>query len=146
MLADAPHEAVTFLRSRLKQIAAVEPQRLIRLVSALDDEQYKVRKDAESELGRIGDQASGALNEALSNAPSLEKERRLKRLVDGLDAPLRQAEDVRAVRAVEVLERINSADARRLLESLTKGDASARLTREARASLQRLAARPVSAP
>jgi WD40 repeat protein len=145
-LVDSPSETVAFLRLRLKQAAAVEPQQLTRLVAALEDEQYKVRKDAESELGRIGDQASGALYQALSDSPSLEKERRLKRLVDGLDGPLRQQDDVRVVRAVEVLERINTADARRLLDKLTQGDPSARLTREARASLQRLATRPVSAP
>jgi WD40 repeat protein len=146
LLVDTPRETVEFLRARLKQIAAVEPQHLTRLVAALDDEEYNVRSDAENELGRIGEQASGALNQALSDSPSLEKERRLKRLVDSLDAPLRQPDEVRAVRAVEVLERINTAEARRLLESLTKGDANARLTREARASLQRFAARPLSAP
>jgi WD40 repeat protein len=144
LLADTPHEAVELFRARLKQITAVEPQRLTRLVAALDAEEFAVRTDAENELGRIGEQASGALNRALTDSPSLEKERRLKRLVDSLDAPLRQPDEVRAVRAVEVLERINTAEARRLLEILTKGDADARLTREARASLQRLAARPVS--
>ena len=94
----------------------------------------------------IGDQASGILHHALNDSPSVEMERRLKRLVDGLDAPLRQPDEVRATRAVEVLERINTADARQLLESLAKGDPTARLTREAAASLQRLAARPVSEP
>jgi WD40 repeat protein len=145
-LVDTPNETVAFLRSHLKQAAAVEPQRLTKLVAALDDEQYRIRKNAESELGRIGDQASGVLHHALKDSPSVEMERRLKRLVDGLDAPLRQPDEVRATRAVEVLERINSADARKLLESLTKGDPTARLTREATASLQRLAARPVSEP
>jgi hypothetical protein len=41
-------------------------------------------------------------------------------------------------RAVEVLERIGSAEARRLLEALAGGDDRAPLTLDARAALRRL--------
>ena len=51
-------------------------------------------------------------------------------------------ETLRAIRAVEAIERIGNEPARRLLERLSEGDPSARLTREAKDSLQRLA--PVS--
>jgi hypothetical protein len=43
------------------------------------------------------------------------------------------------MRAVEVLEHIGTPDAREVLEKLTRGDPSARLTQEAKASLERLA-------
>jgi hypothetical protein len=142
VMIDAPREAVAFLRPRLKQPAAVEPRRLTRLVAALDDDRYTARREAENELGRIGDQAADVLHQALSDSPSMEMERRLKRLVDGLDGPLTQPDELRANRAVEVLERINTADARQLLEILSKGDRNARLTREARQSLHRMASRP----
>jgi hypothetical protein len=50
------------------------------------------------------------------------------------------------LRAVEVLERIGNAEARRVLEALAKGAPEARLTREARTSLERLLGRTAAAP
>lgn len=47
-------------------------------------------------------------------------------------------EERRAIRAIEVLERIATRDARQLLDELTKGAPDSRLTQEAKASLQRL--------
>ena len=58
----------------------------------------------------------------------------LKKLADGTLPP----EELRAVRAVEVLERIADAEARRVLEDLAGGPPEAPVTREARAALQRL--------
>jgi hypothetical protein len=45
---------------------------------------------------------------------------------------------LQALRAVAVLEDIGTPTARRLLEDLANGASEARLTREAKASLQRL--------
>jgi hypothetical protein len=51
---------------------------------------------------------------------------------------------LRSLRVVEVLERIGTPEARRLLEKLAQGAPEARLTREAKAALQRLAPQPWS--
>ena len=50
---------------------------------------------------------------------------------------------LQALRAVELLEHIGSREARQVLERLAKGAPEARLTREAKASLERLALRPL---
>jgi hypothetical protein len=63
-----------------------------------------------------------------------------------IDAPGPGPEMLRPLRAVEVLERINTAEARRLLERLSKGQPEALLTVDAAASLQRLTRRPPAAP
>jgi len=55
-------------------------------------------------------------------------------------------EDLRQLRAVEVLERIDTPEARRLLEMLADGAAGARLTREARDAIRRLKAYPGAKP
>jgi len=54
---------------------------------------------------------------------------------------VRSPELRRQVRAVEVLERVGGAEARRVLEALAGGAPEARLTQEAKAALARRAAR-----
>jgi hypothetical protein len=48
---------------------------------------------------------------------------------------------LQAVRVTTLLERIGTPDAKQLLEEYAKGEPAARLTREAKASLERLAVR-----
>jgi len=48
------------------------------------------------------------------------------------------------MRGVEVLERIGTPEAKKLLETLSSGETAARLTREAKAALRRLNARETS--
>jgi hypothetical protein len=60
------------------------------------------------------------------------------------EGPTAPPEALRSLRALEVLERVGTPGARRLLEKLSRGAPGARLTREARTSLERLAKRPQS--
>ncbi len=53
---------------------------------------------------------------------------------------------LRSLRVMAVLEDIGIPEARRLLEELAKGTPESRLTREAKATLQRLQRRAASAP
>ena len=53
---------------------------------------------------------------------------------------------LRALRAIEMLEDIGTLEARRVLERLAKGAPEARLTQEAKASLERLALQPIGTP
>jgi hypothetical protein len=66
----------------------------------------------------------------------LEVLRRLERLLDALDRPT--PEEILHTRCVEILERIGSAEAKKLLRRLADGDPLQVLTREARAALSRL--------
>jgi hypothetical protein len=59
---------------------------------------------------------------------------------------VRSPEIVRGVRAVEVLEQIDTMEGQRLLESLAQGTPEARLTQEAKASLERLSRRHALTP
>jgi hypothetical protein len=93
-------------------------------------------------LELLGEAAVPALRQALADAPSAEVQRRAEKLMDKLAGPTPQLETLRALRAVEALEQIGSAEARELLTALAKGMPEARFTRETKASLERLARQP----
>jgi hypothetical protein len=98
------------------------------------------------ELAGEEELAAPALRKVLEGKPSLEVRKRVESLLDALKEPVTSSEKLRLLRAVETLERADSPEARALLERLAQGTPEARLTREAKAALQRLARRPVSEP
>jgi hypothetical protein len=55
-----------------------------------------------------------------------------------LEGPITSPQRLQALRAVEVLEHIGSPEAIKVLEYLSQGAPGARLTQEAKASLDRL--------
>jgi WD40 repeat protein len=139
-----PGPAVALLRGRLKPVPAVGAATIRQLVRDLDDDRGAVRRRAAGELEKVADQAEPLLRKALAEGPSAEVRRQIERLLDDLDRG--RPERLRPLRAVEVLEHLGTPEARQLLEALAQGAPEARLTREAKASLERLARRPVPAP
>ena len=129
---------VSFLKERLRPVPAVDEKRLAHLLAALDAETFERREAASQELARLGEVAETVLRQALANKPSPEPRRRLEALLEKLDEQMLSTDMLRAVRAIEVLERIGTPAARDLLKELTQGAADARLTRDAQASLKRL--------
>jgi len=114
------------------------PEEIKRLISLLDHESFSVRLKATNALEQLGDLANPALRKALLAKNSLEAERRLKNLVDRLDKATLTPDELRRVRAVEVLEKIATPQARALLAQLAAGVPHSRLTQEAAAALRRL--------
>jgi len=64
--------------------------------------------------------------------------RRVTRLLARVEQE-RTPESLRSSRAIELLERLGTAEARTVLDELAQGTSAARRTREAKASLDRLA-------
>jgi hypothetical protein len=141
-LAAVSVEAVRFLKNVLRPAAAPDPEKVSRLIADLDNRRFAVREQASRDLEKLGDVVAPALRRALAGEPALEKRQRLERLLGRQDSLPPAPEGLRAIRAVAVLEQIGSAEARTVLDTLSRGAAGARLTREARASLQRLASQP----
>jgi hypothetical protein len=132
-------KSIAFLQKRLHPTKAVDGKRLARLLADLDATSFKTRKKASRALGQLGDQAEPALRRALQGRPALEVLRRIEAVLDQIErGPLPQ-ETLRFLRAVEVLERVGTPAARRCLARLAKGAPAARQTRDATASLARLA-------
>jgi RNA polymerase sigma factor (sigma-70 family) len=128
---------VTYLKERLAPVS-VDGPRVRRLIAELDSEDFEVRERAKKALGGFADEARPLFREALAGKPSAEVRKALEELLSRDLYVLRSGELLRGVRAVEVLERLGTPEARQVLEALAKGAAEARLTREARAAVKRL--------
>jgi WD domain, G-beta repeat len=136
-----PEEALHLLKQHLRPAKAADPQRLRRLLTDLESEQFTVRENAQEELAKLGDLAEPALRQTLANKPALEVRRRVQAVLERLRGPVTQPELLQSLRAAAVLEDIGTLEARRLLEQLSKGTPEARLTREAKDTLGRLDSR-----
>jgi WD40 repeat protein len=153
----AARQAVPFLQEKF-QVAAGDQKVIDRLIAELDRDDFKTREKASAELEKLESDAMPSLEKALAGKPSLEVRRRIEALL-----AKRAGQEFRRLRAVEVLERIADpgvdpgADASRLAPAATRlapaatrlaaidllkkfasGPPEARLTREAKASLERL--------
>jgi hypothetical protein len=137
-LAAAPAQALPLLRKELRPAIAVGGEKIAKWVAELDDRRFAVREKALAELKRADDQAWPALRKVLEGQPSLELRRRVLQLLTGADSLLPAGERLRAARSLELLERLGTAEARRLLTGLAGGAPEAWLTCEARAALRRL--------
>jgi WD40 repeat protein len=138
-LAAVPAKAVPYLKDRLRAIQEVEPKRVERLLADLNSDTFAVRQSAAKELFALGQRIEPALRQALKGTPTEEMRRRIQILLDRFFRELPSGESLRSLRAVDVLERIATVDARQVLEELARGAPAARLTREAQASILRLA-------
>ena len=137
MLTAAPAEAVRLLRERLRP-AALDVERVRRLIAELDGERFAVREATVKALKELDTLAESALSEALKGTPSSEARKAINALLPVPWTP--QSPDVlRQVRAVAVLERVGTPEAREVLERLAAGAPGARQTKEAKAALDRLA-------
>jgi WD40 repeat protein len=136
----SPQQALEFCKKYLRP-AQASGRSIEAMIADLDSPRYPVRQKATAELARLGKRARPALVQALAGNPTLEMKRRAQGLLDKLGRQEPHPEDLRAMRAVEILEHIGSAEARRFLETLARGSAEALLTLEARAALERLAGR-----
>jgi RNA polymerase sigma factor (sigma-70 family) len=134
-LSEHPGKAVALLRQHLKPADSADFEEARSLIRDLDSDAFEVRKKASTRLEALGRAAAPALREALAKNPPLEPRKRLERLLETLPRVPPSPDLLRQLRAVQVLERIASPEARRILGELAGGFAEAPLTREARAAL-----------
>jgi len=145
-LVASPAQAVPLLRDRLQPATASDERRIARLISDLDSEQFAARRKAAADLEELGQLAEPALQKALRGKPSTEARRALQALLDKLAEGILPLDRVREIRAVEVLEHVGTAEAREVLEKMTRGVQGTRLTRQAETALERVARRRTHAP
>jgi WD40 repeat protein len=138
-LASSSNESVAYLSENLKPAALPDAKKLAGWIADLNSNSFQTRSKAIAELDKLGDLALPALNKAIESNLPLETRRRIEPLIEKLTTSVLNAEQIRVVRAMQVLERIGSPEARTLLEALAQGAPGALTTREAQAALTNLA-------
>jgi dipeptidyl aminopeptidase/acylaminoacyl peptidase len=139
-LASVSAQAMPLLRDRLQPAVAVPADALQRLVQDLDSPRFPRREEASRRLAEFGDDAEPTLRQALADKPSAEARRRLETILAG-PRLVPSPEFLRSLRALQILEAIGDEPARQVLSRLAEGAPASRLTREARAAVDRLAHR-----
>jgi WD40 repeat protein len=137
-LSARPDQAITRLKASLKPAREPDAKRVAGLIAELDDDNFETRERAAGDLEMLGETAAGQLREALKNKPTPEQRRRLEELIDRLKGGPVGGEWLRGTRAVAVLERIGTPEARELLQALARGAPDVALTQDAAAALRRL--------
>src|SRR5262249_22989651 len=138
LLASPAEQVVSFLEDKLKPTKHVPGHEIDLLIADLGSEVYKARQRATHRLLEILPQSKAAMTRSLEKNLPLEQHRRVAQLVAVLKRREVSPEDLRELRAIELLEAIASPHATRLLKSLADGHPAARLTDEAIAALERM--------
>jgi WD40 repeat protein len=128
--------AVATIARRLRPAQGVDAKRVAALIAGLDDDGYAVREKASRELAEFGEAAETSLKNALKGAPTPEVRQRVEALLKKIAEP--SGDRLQDLRAVEVLERLATPAARKLLRELALGAADSAKTKDAEASLHRL--------
>jgi RNA polymerase sigma factor (sigma-70 family) len=140
-LARRPADAVALLTTRFRPPSMPVDPALAGLIRDLDSDAFATRDRASRKIREYGAKAEPLLRRELAGAPTLEKRRRLDELLAAIGQsrvglPL-SGDTLRGVRAIEVLARVGTAEARALLREWVGQARNARLAAEARTALER---------
>jgi hypothetical protein len=141
-LSARPEQAMPLLEKRLPANAPLEPKRLARLLAELDNGEFETRDQASKDLAALGHVVAPALRKLLQGEPSVEARMRAEKLLGKIGKDGILTEELRCLRALEILEYAGTPEAKKLLENEAKGASQSQLTQGAKAALERLAKRP----
>jgi hypothetical protein len=129
-LRDDPRHSVPFLGRHLAGVGLPQEARLASLLAGLDDDQFATRQRSADALARLGGLAEPRLKKALAGDLALEVRRRVEQLISQIEGPP-AGEELRLLRAVEVLGLVGGAEAEGLLAGLANNLPGSRVAREA---------------
>jgi WD40 repeat protein len=134
----APAETVALFHEQVRSVPRALEATLDRIFRRLDSDSFREREAASQELTELGAAAVAGTKARLAGKVSPEVQRRAAAFLARYDSEEMPADELRALRAVEVLEAIHSPAATALLKELAEGLPGARLTRTAGAAVHRL--------
>ena len=149
----AGDSATALLRTKLVAASEIREERISGLVADLDHDSFVRREKASKELEKLLPRVRPALENALAITPSLEVQRRIKSLLALRSLVVRDAEPLREIRAVQVLEHVATSGANGtrlsaidLTKNLAAGAPEARLRQDAKATVERVVMRATAKP
>lgn len=124
----APAEAASLIKNSVRPAQQPDNDRIKLLLTRLDADDFETRDAAERELAHLGEATEPALRETLAGKPSAELRSRCERLLESLAKGELDADGLRRLRAVQVLEHIGSPEARTVSgSSVEKAGSKSRL-------------------
>lgn len=139
-----PADALPFLQRKLGTYVNLpcksDEALLAKVIADLDGDRFEGRQQATDKLEELGEQARPALEKALVSQPPLEVRQRIEgvlKVLNGLQVQP-SPETMRMLRGVEVLERVGTEGARKVLQELAGGREDIPVCRQAQEALERL--------
>src|SRR5262249_48597802 len=138
-LAAKPEELLIMVREKMKPAAGpdFDPADLTKLVAQLGDSSFAARERSSAALARHGREVLPMLQDELTRATGAEQRRRLQAAIDAISRSPVPSSRLREVRVLALLEQMRNDEAKAELKRLASGHASAALTIEAKAAVQR---------
>ncbi|QJW97138.1 sigma-70 family RNA polymerase sigma factor [Frigoriglobus tundricola] len=128
-LAARPAEAVPLVGKHLRPVPVADPKKVVGLIEKLGSPDFAEREAAEKELDAVGEGAAEQLRTAAAAAESPEVRQRLAGLLPPVEGLALTGDRLRRARAVELVERAGTAEARALLTEWAAGAGGARAHR-----------------
>ncbi len=134
----APAVAARLVAARLKPDIQRTDEQIRTLIADLGRDDFKTRELASRALSRYDADIQVLLATALKDAEPGEQTERIQKVLADVKSPFVPPAQVSESRMIHLLERVATSDAKRLLDSLAKGDPRTRLTHLAKSALSRV--------
>jgi hypothetical protein len=141
VMSKTPERAVPFVKERVKAVPPPDPKQIAQYLVDIESGVFRTRALAIKELERLAELALPAIDKKIADkSSSLEARRQLEALTQKPKSVL-SGEELRSLRAVEILEQVGTPEARAVLGDLSRGGEGAILTEQSRRALARLSQR-----
>jgi hypothetical protein len=130
--------AVSAIEKHLAPVRAADPRVLAGLITDLGNNSFAIRNRAAKSLESMRELAEPYLQKTCAGRISAEERARIEQILKKLKDSEPPPEELRKLRALEIIEYIGARDSERLLEMCANGAPESRFTQASKATLQRL--------
>jgi hypothetical protein len=135
-LVQSPGQAIDLIRKKPR--SASMDRKIKQWIDELDSDRFPVRESASKELAHVAELAEAALRQSLARPLSAEARRRVTRLLDTLPTARPHPTTLATIRSLELLEMINTPEARKLIDEFSRETGDPIRKREAEQTLKRV--------